>query len=804
VVKASQLGLNPGDLINGFVSGVSQSTDPGAIVGAGATALYDQMPDSLSFTGTYTVNANSVCAPNRCPVAALDATSPASGNAPLTVNFTGATSSDPDSGDAVASYTFNFGDGSPVVTQASPIISHTYNSAGDYGATLRVTDSHGLISCNTSQVVIHVTSPPQPGQLKFSSATYSVSENGGSATITVTRVNGSSGAVSVQYATSNGTATAGSDYTGTSGTLNFANGDTSKTFSVPVADDALDESDETVNLTLSNATGGATLGSPSTAVLTIVDNDPQPSLTINDVSANEGNSGTTNFTFTVTLSAASGQSVTVNYAAADGTASQPSDYQAQSGLLTFTPGQTSQTVTVLVNGDAAVEPNETFNVNLSSATNATIADAQGVGTILNDDAPTTAVFQFDSSAYPIQEGVTMVSVRVIRTGVTTTAATVDVISNDGTAKQKGDYEIVLARLSFAAGETQKALPILINDDSYVESAESASLVLQNPTNGALGTPSTATLQILDNASEPTTNVIDDSRTFVGTHYHDFLYRQSDISGEDFWTNIIEQCGADAECRRVKRVAVSGAFFLSIEFRQTGYLVIRAHKAAFVNNKGMPRYDTFLRDQHEIGDGIIVGQGNWQAQLAANKQAYLQDFVSRSEFTSKPSFAPGVAAGTYVDALFANSGVTPTTAERDAAISAYGSGDTAGRANALSSVIESGSVFNKLYNDSFVLMQYFGYLRRNPDSSPDTDFTGYDFWLAKLNGVSVSGEDMRDDTQAQHRAERAEMIRAFIESTEYRERFGGRSSGNQLAEPDEGSVALLIKTMIRFAFFGQAS
>src|SRR6185503_4049791 len=248
-------------------------------------------------------------------------------------------------------------------------------------------------------------------------------------------------------------------------------------------------------------------------------------------------------------------------------------------------------------------------------------------------------------------------------------------------------------------------------------------------------------------------------------------------GENFWTNIIEQCGADAECRRVKRVAVSSAFFLSIEFRQTGLLVIRAHKSAFGNSKGMPRYDTFLRDQHEIGDGIIVGQGNWQAQLDANKQAYLQDFVMRSEFTSKPSFALGVAAATYVDALFANTGVTPTTTERNAAIAAYGSGDTAGRANALKSAVESGSLFNKVYNDAFVLMQYFGYLRRNPDSSPDTDFTGYDFWLAKLNGVSAPGEDMRDDGQAQKRASRAEMIKAFIESTEYRERFGGRSTGN---------------------------
>jgi Calx-beta domain len=414
-----------------------------------------------------------------------------------------------------------------------------------------------------------------------------------------------------------------------------------------------------------------------------------------------------------------------------------------------------------------------------------------------------AVFQFNSSLYTAQEGVIAVNVTVLRTGVTTSTASVDVVSADATAKQKGDYTFLIAHLVFAPNETQKTVQALISDDSYAEGPESATLLLQNPSNGTLGTPSAATLQILDNSPEATSNPIDISRTFVGQHYHDFLYRQSDQAGEDFWTNIIEQCAADAECRRVKRVAVSSAFFLSIEFRQTGYLVIRSHKAAFGNNKGTPRYDTFLRDQREVGNGVIVGQGNWQAQLDANKQAFLQDFVTRSEFTSKPSFAQGVAAGTYVDALFSNSGVTPTAAERNAAISAYASGDTAGRTNALQSVIESGSVFNKLYNDSFVLMQYFGYLRRNPDSLPDTDFVGYDFWLGKLNGVSQPNEDMRDDGQAQHRAERAEMIRAFIESTEYRERFGDRPSGNQFAERDEGSVARWLKTVVRFAFFGEA-
>ncbi len=156
VVKASDLGLNPGDIISGFVSGVSQTA--GGVI----TGLYDQMPDSLAFTGSYTVNSNQFCRPNNAPTAVLTAT-PTSGTAPLTVNFDGSGSYDPDTApppDTIASYTFSFGDGSAAVTQSTPTISHTYNAAGNYGATLRVTDSRGAASTNTAQVLISVDSQP--------------------------------------------------------------------------------------------------------------------------------------------------------------------------------------------------------------------------------------------------------------------------------------------------------------------------------------------------------------------------------------------------------------------------------------------------------------------------------------------------------------------------------------------------------------------------------------------------------------------------------------------------------------------
>jgi hypothetical protein len=131
----------------------------------------------------------------------------------------------------------------------------------------------------------------------------------------------------------------------------------------------------------------------------------------------------------------------------------------------------------------------------------------------------------------------------------------------------------------------------------------------------------------------------------------------------------------------------------------------------------------------------------------------------------------LSAAQYVDKLFSNSGVTPTTQERDEALAAYGAGGTEGRAAALLSATGSGSVFNKQYNPAFVYMQYAGYLRRHPTDAPDTDFTGFDFWLAKLDSFTLPGEDARDEGVAIRRSQRAEMVKAFLDSIEYRQRFG---------------------------------
>jgi hypothetical protein len=194
-----------------------------------------------------------------------------------------------------------------------------------------------------------------------------------------------SSTVSVGYATANGTAAAGSDYTATSGTLSFTAGQTSRVVTVPVLGDATIEADETFNVNLSSAAGATIADGQGVGTIR---NDDSPRLSISDVAVGEGQSGTTTATFVVTLSPASPSPASVTYTTANGTAAAPGDYAALSGNLTFSAGQTSRTVAVSVVGDTVVEPTETFFVNLSGASGATIADSQGVGTITNDDGST--------------------------------------------------------------------------------------------------------------------------------------------------------------------------------------------------------------------------------------------------------------------------------------------------------------------------------------------------------------------------------------------------------------------------------
>ena len=236
-------------------------------------------------------------------------------------------------------------------------------------------------------------------------------------TFTVTLAPAAVAPVTVDWATSDGTATAGTDYTAGNGTLTFDAQDSSKTFTVTVTGDEVDEPNETFTVTLSNAQG-ATIGK-ATATGTITDDDA-PELSIGDASVDEGASGESpTMTFTVTLSPAATLPVTVDWATADGTATAGADYTAGSGSLTFGSGDDSKTFTVTVTGDEVDEPNETFTVTLSDAQGATIGDGTGTGTITDDDA-TPAVTLVLTPASISENG-----------GTSTVTATLDRPSSEG-------------------------------------------------------------------------------------------------------------------------------------------------------------------------------------------------------------------------------------------------------------------------------------------------------------------------------------------------------------------------------------
>jgi len=372
-----------------------------------------------------------------------------------------------------------------------------------------------------------------------------------------------------------------------------------------------------------------------------------------------------------------------------------------------------------------------------------------------------STFQFEQSVYSVTEDLTATSVTVLRSGNNNTTASVDFATNDGTATQKQDYTIARGTLTFAPGEVSKSISILINEDSKTEGTETFTVSLSNPSTGAvLGTPGTTSIQIIDDVAEPATNVIDDPSIFVAQHYHDFLNRQGDLTGVMFWTNTITSCGADQQCVDIKRINASAAFFLSTEFQETSFFVIRTQRVAFARKSDSAAtrftYLEFVRDARRVGNGVIIGQPGAEQLLETNKQAYATDVVDSTNFTNR--FPLSLTADQYVDALFSSATVVPTANERQAAILAFGGGGTAGRVAALRSVTDSESLTNAEFNAAFVLLQYYGYLRRNPTDQPDNNDSGYQFWLNKLN---MFGGNFIN----------AEMVKAFILSDEYRNRFG---------------------------------
>jgi hypothetical protein len=340
---------------------------------------------------------------------------------------------------------------------------------------------------------------------QFSSAVYTVDEGSGTATITVLLSAVSDRTVTVDYATSGGTAAPGSDYGAASGTLTFNPGVTSRTFSVGIVDDTVDETDETVVLTLSNPVN-AQLGTTYQAILTIVDNDaPPPSPEVRFSAATYSvDEGAGAATITVILSATSDRTLTVDYAASAGTASAGSDYVVTNGTLTFNPGATSRTFSVSIIDDTADEADETVALVLSNPVHAQLGTPHQAALIIvdNDEPAPPPEVRFSAATYSVDEGAGAATITIILSATSDRTVTVDYAASDGTASAGSDYVVTNGTLTFNPGVTSQTFAVNIVDDVADEADETVALTLSSPTLALLGAPFQAVLAIIDDDIPP--------------------------------------------------------------------------------------------------------------------------------------------------------------------------------------------------------------------------------------------------------------------------------------------------------------
>ena len=350
-----------------------------------------------------------------------------------------------------------------------------------------------------------------------------------------------------------------------------------------------------------------------------------------------------------------------------------------------------------------------------------------------------STLQFGAANFSVSEGAGSVQITVTRTGVTTGAAAVDFITNSGTASERSDFISALGTLRFAAGETSRTFTIFITDDALVEFDETITLSLDNPTGASLIMPNTVTLTITDNdTTAAAANPIDNSEFFVRQHYRDFLNRDPEPAGLAAWLAVLNRCnggfaGSDPSC---DRIIVSASFFLSPEFQSEGYFAIRFYLAAFGR---LPTFVEFQQDLTRLN-------GQTGPEVDANRSAFTDEFTEREEFRNL--FA-SLSNAAYVDALARTAAVT--LANRDALISDLNAGRRT-RSQVLREIVESQAFAGRrtTFNMAFVLSQYFGYLRRDPDPA------GFQAWLTFLN---ANPTDFRT------------MVNGFVNSVEYRARFG---------------------------------
>ncbi|HKR59172.1 MAG TPA: DUF4214 domain-containing protein, partial [Pyrinomonadaceae bacterium] len=356
--------------------------------------------------------------------------------------------------------------------------------------------------------------------------------------------------------------------------------------------------------------------------------------------------------------------------------------------------------------------------------------------------------QLSGGAYGAGEGSGAATVTVNRTGDTLGTASVQYATGDtaglddcnvlnGKASSRCDYATSIGTLRFGPGESSKTIFIPLIDDGYAEGNETFTITLSNPIGFNLGSTNTATITIQENDAVNAANPIDSVDFFIRQNYIDFLGREPDPAGLAGWRNVLNNCGTTV-AQPCDRIEVSAGFFRSEEFQSRGYFIYRFYSAV----GRIPVSEEFYPDFAKVSGFLSASQ------LEANKVAYVNEFMARAEFQNKYNSTFGSPAG-YVDALLQTVGLPNHPSRAGWITSLTNSNSPANRAVVLRQLVESSEVYNKYYNEAFVIMQYFGYLRRTADAS-------YLNWIQTMN---QSGGDYRI------------MINGFMNSAEYRKRFG---------------------------------
>jgi Tol biopolymer transport system component len=509
-----------------------------------------------------------------------------------------------------ASGTLTFADGETTKTIDIQILNDGSNGEGPetFNVTLsNPTGGSGLGSPVKAEVYL-LDNSYQPRLTVYSLSVPEGNAGTTDAVVTVSLSVATGRTITVDYNTNGDLAYANEDFQPVSGTLTFNPGETAHTVTVPIFGDTLNEADETFFVHLSNPMGGAALAVSSNPPAVFINNDdPQPSLSINDVTLTEGDSGATNAVFTVKLSAVSGQTVYVSYNTIPDTASSPEDYKDKSGLLTFNPGQTTLTIIVPVVGEKSFEGTETFMVGLYDAANAALADEQGVCTILNNDVRPTISIN-DAKLIEGNSGSTILHAVVKLSAPSSEQVSVSFATVKSTATGSNvDYGDTFGGLLFTPGQIAQNIDVRIIGDTMDENDETFFINLSQPT-GARIADGRGVFTIVDNDAPPRLSINDVSITERDTSAINatFTVKLTAASGKVVTVNYATAngtaaAGSDYTSKSGTLTIPAGRTSLTIIVPVTGDNAVEANETFFINLSG-PTNATILDAK---GVGTII-------------------------------------------------------------------------------------------------------------------------------------------------------------------------------------------------------